>query len=313
VTAVAIAAMPPEKCPVCGRSSCSCRGKFSAPAGPIIKWVGGKTKLLPELAARVPSKMGRYFEPFAGGAALFFHLAPERAVLADVNPDLIAMYQAIAGHHSRIDSIVRSLRAYRRLHSEAYFYAVRDRWNDPKASWTTTQRAAAFIYLNKTCFNGLWRVNREGKFNSPSGHRDKPGIFVASDLYAAHEVLAHAELHCADYRVTVHDAERGDFVYFDPPYDPISNSENFTSYTSRGFTFGDQRELAGTCRELASRGVGFMLSNSDTPFVRELYRGFQIDRVMCARAINSKGSGRGKVGEVIVTGKPAPRRARKPS
>jgi DNA adenine methylase len=268
-------------------------------AAPIIKWVGGKTKLLPELLARMPPDYDGYFEPFAGGAALFFRTAPRRAVLADSNADLIGLYTAIA---TDVDTVIRRLELHRAAHDQRHYYETRARWNDHAASWAAADRAAAFIYLNKTCFNGLWRVNRAGDFNVPIGRYTDPPICVPETLRAAHAVLVRARLRCADYRRVVEEAARGDFLYFDPPYDPVAPTANFTSYTAGAFGPDDQRELAETARALVARGCRVMLSNSDTPFVRSLYRGFRIDRVKCARAINSNAARRGAVDEVIVVG-----------
>jgi DNA adenine methylase len=268
-------------------------------AAPIVKWVGGKTKLLPELLARMPPTYRRYYEPFAGGAALFFRAAPARAVLADSNADLIGLYTAVAGN---VEAVIRRLEQHRARHDQRHYYETRARWNDHAASWDAIGRAAAFIYLNKTCFNGLWRVNRAGDFNVPIGRYTDPPICVPETLRAAHAALGRARLRCADYLEAVADAERGDFLYFDPPYDPVTTTANFTSYTAGAFGPDDQRALAEAARALVARGCRVMLSNSDTPFIRSLYRGFRIDRVKCARAINSNASRRGEVDEVIVVG-----------
>ncbi len=269
-------------------------------AAPIIKWVGGKTKLLPEILARMPPhQLGRYFEPFAGGAALFFRVAPRRAVLADSNADLIGLYRTV---RKDADAVIRELERHRAAHDQQHYYGTRARWNDPGASWSAVDRAAAFIYLNKTCFNGLWRVNRAGDFNVPIGRYADPPICVPEALRAAQAALARASLRCDDYRQVVLDAERGDFLYFDPPYDPVTPTASFTSSTAGAFGPDDQRALAETARALVARGCRVMLSNSDTPFVRSLYRGFRIDRVKCARAINSNAARRGEVDEVIVVG-----------
>ena len=268
-------------------------------AAPVIKWVGGKTKLLPELVARMPDRFGRYYEPFAGGAALFFRVAPKTAVLADSNSDLIGLYQAIADDAA---SIIKRLAWHRTQHSERHYYETRERWNQQRPTWNAAERAAAFIYLNKTCFNGLWRVNRAGDFNVPIGRYTDPPICVPDALRAASSVLARAELVCGDYREAVASAARGDFVYFDPPYDPVTPTANFTSYTANAFGPDQQRELAATARALVARGCKVMLSNSDTPFIRSIYKGFAIDRVKCARAINSNAAKRGEVDEVIVVG-----------
>ncbi|HEX7838814.1 MAG TPA: DNA adenine methylase [Kofleriaceae bacterium] len=268
-------------------------------AAPVVKWVGGKTKLLPALLARMPVRFARYYEPFAGGAALFFRVAPDRAVLADSNPDLIGLYTCLTGD---VAGVIKKLEHHRTAHCEAHYYATRTRWNDREQSWSSADRAATFIYLNKTCFNGLWRVNRAGAFNVPIGRYTDPPICVPDALRAASALLARAILHCGDYRTAVADARRGDFVYFDPPYDPVAPTANFTSYTAVAFGADHQRELADTARALVGRGCQVMLSNSDTPFIRSLYKGFHIDRVKCTRAINSNAAKRGEVDEVIVTG-----------
>ena len=267
-------------------------------ASPIVKWVGGKSKLLGDLIARMPKQYGRYYEPFVGGAALFFRLAPRRAVIADSNHDLIGLYSAVA---SNVDAVIRRLQHHRDNHDESHYYDMRARWNDRDASWSPPERAAAFIYLNKTCFNGLWRVNRAGAFNVPIGRYTDPPICVPDALRAAHQLLARAVIRHCDYRTAVADAKPGDLIYFDPPYDPVTTTANFTSYTADSFGADDQRALADTARELASRGCHVMLSNSDTPFIRSIYKGFNIDRVKCPRAINSNAAKRGDVDELIIT------------
>jgi DNA adenine methylase len=268
-------------------------------ASPVIKWVGGKTKLLPELTARLPESFERYFEPFAGGAALFFRVAPDRAVLADSNSDLIGLYTCLT---KDVAGVIRKLEYHRTAHSEAHYYATRTRWNDRELAWSSADRAATFIYLNKTCFNGLWRVNRSGAFNVPIGRYTDPPICVPDTLRAASTLLGRSTLRCGDYHSAVADARRGDFIYFDPPYDPVTPTASFTSYTADAFGPEHQRQLADTARALVARGCRVMLSNSDTPFIRSLYKGFQIDRVKCARAINSNAAKRGDVDEVILTG-----------
>jgi len=247
----------------------------------------------------MPERFGRYYEPFAGGAALFFRVAPARAVLADSNPDLIGLYTCLAVD---VAGVIKKLEHHRAVHSEGHYYATRTRWNDRELSWTSAERAATFIYLNKTCFNGLWRVNRAGAFNVPIGRYTDPPICVPEALHAASAILARATLRCDDYRAAVADARRGDFIYFDPPYAPVAPTANFTSYTADAFGPADQRALADTARMLVARGCQVMLSNSDTPFIRSLYKEFQIERVKCARAINSNTAKRGDVDEVIVTG-----------
>jgi DNA adenine methylase len=271
----------------------------SAVAGPIVKWVGGKTRLLPEIAARLPRSYNRYFEPFAGGAAVFFSVAPRTAVLADSNPDLIGTYRAVA---QDVEGVIRRLAIHREAHAEKHYYATRARWNDATVAWTALDRAAAFIYLNRTCYNGLWRVNRAGGFNVPMGRYKNPPICDADGLRAASRALARTTLLCADYKAAVATARAGDLVYFDPPYDPVTTTSNFVSYTAGAFGPDDQRALAQLAHRLAARGVGVVLSNSDTPFVRSLYKGLRVDRVRCARAINCNAERRGDVDEVLVMG-----------
>ncbi|HET9623850.1 MAG TPA: DNA adenine methylase [Kofleriaceae bacterium] len=267
-------------------------------AAPIVKWAGGKSKLVPALIARLPARWHRYFEPFAGGAALFFRLAPPRAVLGDVNADLIATYRALAADP---DDVIRGLQRHVRAHGEPHYYDVRARWND-RTAWSAARTAAAFIYLNKTCFNGLWRVNRAGHFNVPMGRYARPTICEPAALHAAHAVLQRAELRAGDFRATLADAGRGDVCYLDPPYMPVSATASFTTYAATGFSFEHQQALAATARELVARGVHVILSNSDVPAVRALYKGFHIEEVRVARSINANAARRGAVNELIITG-----------
>lgn len=259
---------------------------------PIVKWVGGKTRLLDHLVARVPKTYGRYFEPFAGGAALFFHLEPERALVSDMNEDLIGMYHTLSVD---VEAVIDLLSAYQRDHGETQYYGTRTLFNANVL--TPVQRAAAFIYLNKTCFNGLWRVNKKGEFNVPMGDYKNPTILDAEALRAAAKVLARAVVRVADFAGAVGRADRGDFVYFDPPY-----HKTFTSYTADSFGEGLQCDLARVARALVARGVHVMVSNNDTPLIRELYQGFRIDEVRCGRAVNADGEGRGKVTELLIMG-----------
>lgn len=275
---------------------------------PLVKWAGGKTKLLPELVKRMPKKYGRYYEPFAGGAALFFHLEPAYAVLGDLNNDLVNTYTMVMYEPERV---LRALRGHAAKHSKRYYYDIRDRWNYRERPFRLKiARAAAFLYLNRTCFNGLYRTNRDGHFNVPMGTYKNPRIHNAEIVRAAHRILGRE--HCGapavqirhfNYKHTVHDATYGDFVYFDPPYDPLSATSSFTSYLGPGFNRNDQRELAELAAQLAAKGVNVMLSNSNTKFIRDLYRGigFKLHRVSCPRAINADASKRGDVSELIIT------------
>lgn len=270
-------------------------------ASPIVKWVGGKTQLLDELRARSPASFRRYYEPFAGGLALFFALQPLRAVLADLNVDLVATYQAVADDP---EAVIANLTALKAHQGDDHYYATRDRWNARLGRDGSAARAAMFIYLNKTCFNGLWRVNKRGEMNTPWGKDSTRQIFERDNVLAASAALAAATLRHGDFKSTTQDASEGDFLYFDPPYDPLTRTANFTSYTKDGFGDDQQAALAEWARELRGRGALVMLSNNDTPLIRRLYHGFRVDAVRCPRSINSKGDKRGKIDEVIIVGEP---------
>jgi DNA adenine methylase len=264
-------------------------------ARPFLKWAGGKGQLLAQLRPLLPTAgtYGRYFEPFAGGAALFFALGPERAILADVNRELIDCYTAARDH---VEAVIRALAHYR--YGADHYYRARE--IDPR-SLPLPERAARTIYLNRTGYNGLYRVNRSGKFNVPMGRYTNPLLCDAANLKACSKALAKVDLRVQDFEKVVARARPGDLVYFDPPYVPVSDTADFTSYVPGGFGSEQQRRLADVFAGLARRGVHAVLSNSDTPAVRALYEGFVIHRVLASRHINSRGSLRGKVGEVVVT------------
>jgi len=264
---------------------------------PIVKWAGGKTKLLSKLTTLMPATYRRYYEPFIGGGAMFFHLAPQSAVINDRNPDLINMYRCVAYN---VEAVIKRLLEHREAHCENYFYAMRSHWNDRSTPRSEVERAAAFIYLNKTCFNGLWRVNSKGMFNVPVGRYESPQIFDPAVLRAASGVLQQTELSIGNFADACESASAGDFLYFDPPYQPVSTTANFVSYTKDAFDEDNQRELAALARSLAKRNCAVMLSNSDTPFIRKLYKGFRLNKLNVARAINSKASKRGSVPELII-------------
>jgi DNA adenine methylase len=238
----------------------------------------------------------RHVEPFVGGGALFFSRQPKRALLTDINPALVGTYVAI---RDDVSGVIEALRDLAARHSKERYYAVRERYNrGPRI--TTAKRAAMFIYLNKTCFNGLHRVNRKGEFNVPVGSYKKPRILNESGLKAASALLQGAQLRCAPFEALLEDAKPGDFIYFDPPYEPVSDTASFTSYASDGFGREDQTRLRDVYKALDRRGCKLMLSNSDVPFIRELYADFRIDTVAAPRAINCNASKRGRVSEVVV-------------
>ena len=262
----------------------------------MLKWAGGKGRLLPELISRLPHSFQTYHEPFIGGGALFFALAGQgrvaAAMLSDANSSLIDVYLALRDH---VEDVIDALQGY--AYEREHYY--RARAIDP-ASLSLPERAARVIYLNKTCYNGLYRENRKGQFNVPFGRYKNPTICDEPNLRAAARVLQGVDIGRRHFSTVADTAQAGDFVYFDPPYHPLSATANFTAYDRQGFGPEDQRQLRDVFAALGERGVAAMLSNSDTPFIRELYAGFRIDQVMVARAVNSKANGRGKVAEVIV-------------
>lgn len=261
-------------------------------AEPILKWAGGKTRLLPELLARRPSAYRRYHEPFLGGGALFFRLQPGGAVLSDANAELVNVYERV---RDDVEEVIRRLRAHR--YEREHYYRVRA--TDP-TTLSPSERAARTLYLNRTCFNGLYRVNRRGYFNVPFGRYKNPVICRPERLRAVSRVLRRTTLLRADYEGVLDVADAGDFAYFDPPYQPVSRTANFTGYTAADFGEDEQRRLAEVVRELDRRGVRWMVSNSDTELVHELYGGFRVEAVQGSRAISRRGNGRGRVRELLI-------------
>lgn len=271
-------------------------------AQPFLKWVGGKSQLLEQFDAFLPRQINRYFEPFVGGGAVFFHLKhrfPEmRAFLRDINGELTNTYVAIREHAEALMRKLDEHLANFLKNREAYYYDIRSRHRIPEKE--TVERAARMIFLNKTCYNGLWRVNGRGEFNVPIGSHKNPSLYDESNIKAASSALTAAHISTQDFRRTLDETRRGDFVYIDPPYYPISQTASFTSYAKENFGEKEQRELAALFGEAARRGVKLMLSNSDSIFIRELYQGFTIKIVQARRAINCDGSKRGKINEIVV-------------
>ena len=262
-------------------------------AKPILKWAGGKTQLLGELLPKVPKSYNRYIEPFFGGGAMFFALQPENAIIADSNPEIINMYREVADH---VDDVIKYLKQYE--NTSDMFYTVRSQ------EWTTLQKteaAARTIYLNKTCFNGLYRVNKQGQFNVPYGKYKNPRICDEEGLKAASNALRKADILCGDYLLVLeHYAQPGDFVFLDPPYLPISEYADFKRYTKEQFYEEDHVELAKMIMTLHERGCYIILTNSNHPLVHELYAPFNIDVIQTKRHISCNGSSR-KGEDVIVT------------
>ena len=259
---------------------------------PFLKWAGGKSKLMAQYEALFPAAFGCYFEPFLGSGAVFLRLQPPRAALSDSNPDLITCWQVV---RDRVEELIANLGQHRV--DREYYYALRAQ--DP-ARLPVVEQASRLIFLNKTCFNGLYRVNRRGEFNVPFGDYKNPRIFEAGHLRALSALLAPVDLAVRPFDHVLKAARRGDFVYLDPPYFPLSATSSFTGYTGQAFGEDQQRYLAEVFRVLHARRCKLMLSNSDTPLVRELYRGFRQETVWAARAINSVASRRQPIRELVV-------------
>jgi DNA adenine methylase len=275
-------------------------------ARPFIKWAGGKGQLLPELTRRLPRRFRRYHEPFTGGAALFFNLASagrlaDGALLSDYNGELILCYQII---RDDVATLIDALWEHHRHRLDPhYFLEVRSWDRQPGfAERPAVERAARMIFLNRTCYNGLYRMNRKGQFNAPFGYYKNPLICDPENLWAVSRALEDVELAVGDFGDVLGRAEPGDLVYFDPPYVPVSATASFTHYTGQTFGPEQQRRLAETFFALAERGVHVMLSNSATPLARELYvgRAAAHDVVLASRKINCDGLKRGHVEELIV-------------
>jgi DNA adenine methylase len=261
-------------------------------ATPIIKWAGGKSSLLAQFKPFFPSTYNRYLEPFIGGGAVFFYLQPPQSYLLDLNPHLIELYQVV---QNSVDQLIDALSQH--WYDKEHFYRVRAQ---DTALMTPVERAARFIFLNKTCYNGLYRENNKGAFNVPFGKHINPAICDENALRAANIRLQSARFEVADFECILDVAENGDLVYFDPPYVPLSTTSSFTTYTKNGFTVEDQRRLADTYRKLDERGCLLLLSNSNAPLVYELYKNYTVHEISARRAINSKAHGRGVIKELLI-------------
>ena len=281
-----------------------------APVAPPLKWAGGKGQLLPQMQRYFPPRIHHYHEPFLGGGAVFFHLAPQHGVqafLSDRNEELINFYRVLRDQTEPLLERLRTLEA-EYLQStpdeqKQMYYRWRNADRQPDFHrWSSLDRAVRFYFLNKTAFNGLYRTNRRGEFNVPWGHYPRPSLYRPELLRNAAEVLQRFAywLEAAPFEVVLEQVKPGDFVYLDPPYAPLSPTANFTAYTKEDFGPHDQRRLAQLCRELDRRGVMFLLSNSDLPWVRELYAGFEMATVQARRNINRNGKGRGPIAELLV-------------
>ncbi len=270
---------------------------------PFVKWAGGKTQLLDKIIELMPKDYNDYYEPFVGGGALFFRIKPLHPHINDVNNELMASFSCFKSP-KKFNELKTLLRKYEYEHSEDNYLIVRsyDRTQERKKA-TDVEKAARLIYLNKACFNGLYRVNSNGFFNVPSGKKEKVHALDESNFIGVFDYfkIAKPEITSKDFSLAVAKAKEGDFVYFDPPYDSIEDKNGFVSYDKGGFDKEDQVRLSECFKELNSKGVKVMLSNHNTKFINELYKGFNIYVVKARRNINSKGDGRGEVEEVIIT------------
>lgn len=274
---------------------------------PFLNWTGGKKKLLPDLNKLKPENFNHYFEPFLGGGAFLFNLSPKNATVSDFNADLINTYCVV---RDNIEELIELLKVHQENNekdipifeskdkSSHYYYKVRAQEPTDKI-----ERAARFIYLNKMCFNALYRVNKKNKFNVPIGSSNNPTIFDEDNLREVHTYLNENNIKILhrSFENIKNEVQKGDFVYFDPPYVPINKTSNFTSYTSDGFTYENQVELRDLFKELSDIGVYCMLSNSYTDIILDLYKDFNIHTVSVQRLQSAKASSRGKVKEVIIT------------
>lgn len=271
---------------------------------PFLKWAGGKSQLISQYIPYFPQKFTTYYEPFLGGGAVFFYLSEIakndvyankfQAVLTDVNLELVNVYCCV---RDCVEELIELLAQHQTRHSKDYYYQVRSRF-----SGTPVEMAARLIYLNKTCFNGLYRENSKGEFNVPMGRYKNPTVCNAELLRVVSASLQSVKIEVKPFEAILTCAKSADdFVYFDPPYHPLSNTSNFTAYSRYIFNEKDQIRLRDTFAELAKRGVKVMLSNSDCPLIRELYQDFKIHEVLASRAINSKAEKRGKINELLVT------------
>ena len=269
---------------------------------PFLKWVGGKNQLIQQYLPHFPESYRRYYEPFVGGGAIFFRLQPQQSFLADINIELVNVYRCVK---EQVEELITLLEDHQALHGQEHFYAVRSQLtisDDWFLEGNNLERAARLIYLNKTCFNGLYRENSKGQFNVPIGSYEKPTICDSELLRVASSALQSAQIERSSFdAVLSHAKSPEDFVYFDPPYYPISSTSKFTSYSRYSFSEADQIRLKEVFAELSDRGVKVMLSNSDCPFVRELFQKFNIHTINATRNINCNAEKRGKITEVLVT------------
>lgn len=269
---------------------------------PFVKWAGGKRQIMSEIKKYVPENYDTFYEPFVGGGAVFFELAPKKAVINDYNSELMNVFECIKDE-VKFDKMCTELNHHEANHSEEYYYQVRNIDRDTKKynKLADYKKAARTIYLNKACFNGLYRVNSKNEFNVPFGKKEKVNTYEGQNLGVVHCILNFndVKLLSIDFEEAVKDAKKGDFVYLDPPYD--SDTSTFNDYTENGFNKDEQIRLAKLFKELSDRGCYVMLSNHNTILVKEMYSDYNIHIIEANRNINANGKKRKKVEEVIIT------------
>ena len=261
-------------------------------ATPFVKWVGGKRSLIKVLLECAPTSYQHYYEPFVGGGALFFALNPKIATLADCNLDLIITYAVVKNNPYKL---IKSLQNHQKKHNEKHYYSTRKKHQ----LQDSIEIASRFIYLNKTCYNGLYRVNSKGEFNVPVGRYDSPAIVNETNIIECSKRLTNTTIHYYDFKQSLLLPQKDDFVYLDPPYNKV-NCTSFTKYTKYNFTEDNQKELYHCCKDLDQRGVKFLLSNSDTPYITEMYKDFDIQKLTAPRMVNCKANGRNAAKEVLI-------------
>jgi len=269
---------------------------------PILKWAGGKRQLLPNIISLFPKhyKELTYHEPFVGSGAVFFTIEPKTGTINDINHHLINFFKIV---RDKPEDLIQEASKYK--YEKETYYMLRDRFNEEEI--TDLERAALFLYFNKTGFNGLWRVNSKGKFNVPFGRYKNPTIVPEEKIRESSKVLENSDILCTDFTYIIEAAEEGDLCYFDPPYEPVSETSYFTSYTAKGFDMKEQERLSSTCKKLDEKGVYFVLSNSHVKQIVDLYETnprFNVEIVQARRAINSKATKRGPINEILVTNIP---------
>ncbi|MBN1502301.1 DNA adenine methylase [Candidatus Woesearchaeota archaeon] len=267
----------------------------------FVKWAGGKSKLIPQFKEHFPEKVESYYEPFLGGGAVFFYFTqfykPNKLVLSDINHVLVELYRNVKENPDQLIKLLKEHKSKHTPDSSKYYYKMRERYNQLH---NTIEKSALFLYLNKTCFNGLYRENAKGHFNVPIGRYKNPSIVNAGEIKKASSLLKNAEVFEQDFENILPSVNKNDFVYLDPPYHPVSETSSFTSYSKQDFGKEDQKRLAEFCKKLDKKGVKFMLSNSDTKFVKELYSEFNIHLVSTRRMISADKTKRKTINEVVV-------------